>query len=171
MRLLAALAALLVLPACAIGQGTVRRAAVPALARADTAALHRRLDSLASAHRGIVGHAVHDVDTGERLKRRGDETFYTASPIRVAVLVTDHDLVEKGMTGGVDVPHETGDTNTVRSECARFPLPSRVVACALTEGNVDERHSADNEAQMMMARMGEAIVGAWPRRPAASAAQ
>src|SRR3712207_319887 len=68
-----------------------------ALTRADTAALHRTLDSLARAHRGIVGYAVHNLDTGERLSLRGDEKFPTASLIKVAVLVTLFDLVERGM--------------------------------------------------------------------------
>jgi beta-lactamase class A len=64
--------------------------------RADTATRHRTLDSLANAHHGVVGYTVHDLDTGERLERRGDETFPTASLIKVAVLVTVYDLVEKG---------------------------------------------------------------------------
>src|SRR5688572_15870126 len=64
-------------------------------ARADTSTLHRSLDSLAAAHRGVVGYTVHNLDTGERLSRRGDEKFPTASLIKVAVLVTVFDLVEK----------------------------------------------------------------------------
>ncbi|HET7189404.1 MAG TPA: serine hydrolase, partial [Gemmatimonadaceae bacterium] len=274
--------------------------------RADTAALHRTLDSLAGAHRGVVGYTVHDVDTGERLERRGDETFPTASLIKVPVLVTVFDLVEQkklslddpltvlkidkvpgsgqlqflhdnatvtvrdaawlmitlsdntatnllldriiirrvwdkmeklglphtkvhsktflrnssvamdssvkyglGVTtpnemarlfvllaqgkavspaadstmldmlahnedysklqryvDGLEVPHKTGDTDQVRTECALFPLQSRVVACVLTKENEDKRYVIDNEAQAMMARMGDAIVRAWPRRPA-----
>ena len=65
-------------------------------ARADTVTLHRTLDSLARAHRGIVGYAVHNIDTGERLSLRGDETFPTASLIKVPVLVALFDLVQKG---------------------------------------------------------------------------
>jgi beta-lactamase class A len=65
--------------------------------RADTAALRRSLDSIADAHRGVVGYTVHNLDTGERLERRGDETFSTASLIKVPVLVTVFDLVGKGM--------------------------------------------------------------------------
>ncbi|MDB4879107.1 MAG: putative beta-lactamase precursor, partial [Gemmatimonadetes bacterium] len=49
-----------------------------------------------SAHRGVVGYTIHDLDTGERLERRGDETFPTASLIKVPVLVTVFDLVEQG---------------------------------------------------------------------------
>ena len=66
-------------------------------ARADTSRLHRTLDSLAGAHRGVVGYTVHNLDTGERLSLRGDEKFPTASLIKVAVLVTLYDLVEKGL--------------------------------------------------------------------------
>ena len=64
--------------------------------RADTARLHHTLDSLAAAHRGVVGYAVRDLDSGARLALRGDETFPTASLIKVAVLVTLYDLVEHG---------------------------------------------------------------------------
>src|ERR671938_1935367 len=85
------LLALLALPACAGGQ--VRPAVAPV--RADTAALHRTLDSLAAAHHGTVGYAVWNLDGGERLALRGDETFPTASLIKVPVLVTVFDLVER----------------------------------------------------------------------------
>jgi beta-lactamase class A len=291
-------------PACVTGQG--RTTAAPgAFARADTARLHRALDSLAQGHHGIVGYTVHNLDTGERLERRGDETFSTASLIKVSILVTVFDLVEQkklslddpltvlkidkvpgsgqlqflhdnatitvrdaawlmttlsdntatnllldriiirrvwdkmeklglphtkvhsksflriasvamdssvkyglGVTtpnemarlfalladgravspaadsamldmlahnedytklqrfvAGLDVPHKTGDTDQVRTECALFPLQSRVVTCVLTKENADTRYMIDNEAQVMMARMGEAVVQAWPRRP------
>jgi beta-lactamase class A len=70
---------------------------------------------------------------------------------------------------GLDVPHKTGDTDEVRTECALFPLQSRVVACVLTKENEDHRYMLDNAAQAMMARMGEAIVRAWPRRPVSAA--
>src|SRR6202162_737968 len=64
--------------------------------RADTAALRRTLDSIADAHHGIVGYSVIDLETGARINRRGDETFPTASLIKVAILVTVYDLVAKG---------------------------------------------------------------------------
>jgi beta-lactamase class A len=304
-RLSPLLFALIASPACATGQ--VRTAAAPvSLARADTARLHRTLDSLAQGHHGIVGYTVHNLDTGERLERRGDETFSTASLIKVSILVTVYDLAEQkklslddpltvlkidkvpgsgqlqflhdnatitvrdaawlmttlsdntatnllldriiirrvwdkmeklglphtkvhsksflriasvamdssvkyglGVTtpnemarlfallaegravspaadsamldmlahnvddtklqrfvAGLDVPHKTGDTDQVRTECALFPLQTRVVTCVLTKENVDTRYMIDNEAQVMMARMGEAVVQAWPRRPA-----
>jgi beta-lactamase class A len=74
------------------------RAAAPAPpldARADTAALRRTLDGLADAHRGVVGYSITNLETGEHLERRGDETFPTASLIKVSVLVTLFDLAEK----------------------------------------------------------------------------
>jgi beta-lactamase class A len=307
MRAFALLAALIAAaPGCATGQGARSGGAVPAsFTRADTTALRRTLDSLAGGHRGVVGYTVHNLDTGERLERRGDETFSTASLIKVPVLVTVFDLVEQkrmslddpltvlridkvpgsgqlqhlhdnatitvrdaawlmttisdntatnllldriiirrvwekmeklglprtkvhsksflrsssvavdssvkyglGVTtpnemarlfallaegravspaadsamldilahnedytklqrfvSGLDVPHKTGDTDQVRTECALFPLQSRVVVCVLTKENEDRRYAIDNDAHVMMARMGEAIVRAWPRRP------
>ena len=304
------LLALLSAPGCAGGQGARAAVAPTSFQRADTAGLHRTLDSLAGAHRGVVGYTVHNLDTGERLERRGDETFPTASLIKVPVLVTVYDLVEKGTLGlddpltvlkidkvggsgllqflhdnstvtvhdaawlmttisdntatnllldriiirrvwdkmeklglmhtkvhsksflrsasvamdssvkyglgvttpnemarlfalladgkavsakadsamldilahnenseklqrfiaGLDVPHKTGETNQVRTECGLFPLQSRVAYCVLTKENKDERYMIDNEAHVMMAHMGEAIVRAWPRRPSPPAA-
>ncbi len=287
---------------CAGGQSA--GGPVPAsFTRADTASLHRALDSLASAHHGVMGYAVHNVDTGERLARRGDETFSTASLIKVPILVTVFDLVEQGKLSlddqltllkidkvpgsgnlqfmhdgatltvrdaawlmsttsdntatnllldrivirrvwdkmeklglqhtkvhskvylrmasvamdssvkyglgvttpnemarlfallaegkavspkadstmldilahnesndklqryieGLSVPHKTGETDQVRTECALFPLQSRVVACVLTKENVDQRWLIDNEAQLTLANMGRVISSAWPR--------
>ena len=302
-RLAVPLLAQLAASACAIGQSAGTPPA-SGFARADTARLHRTLDSLAGAHRGIVGYAVHNVDTGERLERRGDETFPTASLIKVPILVTVFDLVEQGQLSlddrltllkidkvpgagnlqfmhdgatitvrdaawlmsvtsdntatnllldriiirrvwakmeklglphtkvhskvflriasvamdssvkyglgvttpnemarlfallaegkavsakadstmldilahnedyhllqrhveGLSVPHKTGATDQVRTECALFPLQSRVVACVLTKENVDQRWLLDNEAQVMMGNVGRAVVAAWPRR-------
>ena len=300
-----ALTLVLLAPALAAGQAptAVRQAA--GFARADTGGLHRTLDSLARAHHGVVGYSVHNVDTGERLSLRGDEKFPTASLIKVAILVTLFDLVEKGQmslddkvvmtkvdkvpgsgtlqfmhdgleltvrdaawvmttlsdnTGtnlildkvgirrvwekmdslglkqtrvhakvflarytsvapdssakyglGVTTPNEmarlyalladgravspradstmleimahnedyaqmqryisdvraprkTGMTDQVRTECALFFLQSRVVACVLTKENQDQRWLIDNEAQLTLARMGQAIVGAWAKK-------
>lgn len=64
-------------------------------ARADTAALRRVIDSIADAHRGVVGYSITNLETGEHLERRGDETFPTASLIKVPVLVTLFDLAEQ----------------------------------------------------------------------------
>ena len=88
----AALATLLLLPACARGQGA---GAQIAPVRADTALLRHTLDSLADMHHGVVGYSIIDLDTGDTLSRRGDETFPTASLIKVPILVTLYDLVAK----------------------------------------------------------------------------
>jgi hypothetical protein len=54
--------------------------------------------------------------------------------------------------------------NASRTECAVFYLQSRVVACALTKENTDQRWLVDNEAQVTLGRIGEAVVKAWPRK-------
>jgi beta-lactamase class A len=295
---------LLLVPACLGAQTSVPIRSATAFARADTAKLHQTLDAIAASHRGVVGYTVHNLDTGERLSLRGDEKFPTASLIKVAVLVTLFDLVEKGMmslddgltlsridkvpgsgtlqfmhdgleltvrdaawlmsttsdntatnlildkvgirrvwekmdslglrqtrihakvflarytslapdstakyglgvttpnemtrlfalmadgravsaradsamlgilgrnedyqmmqrhVSGVRAPRKTGATEQVRTECALFYLQSRVAACAFTRENQDRRWLIDNEAQVTLARIGEAIVGAWPR--------
>src|SRR5439155_7446588 len=58
------------------------------IVHADTAALRKKLDSIADAHHGIVGYSVIDLETGARISRHGDETFPTASLIKVAILAT-----------------------------------------------------------------------------------
>ncbi|AHG91757.1 putative beta-lactamase precursor [Gemmatirosa kalamazoonensis] len=95
-----ALALTLATTGCAHAQTSSPESRVPSPGRfthADTARLHRTLDSLAESHRGILGYTVWNLDTGERLERRGDETFPTASLIKVSILVTVFDLVEKKM--------------------------------------------------------------------------
>jgi beta-lactamase class A len=98
LRVVASYAAILLagVIACAatrVGQAGTGRLQI---VRADTAALRKRLDSIADAHHGIVGYSVIDLETGARINRRGDETFPTASLIKVAILVTVYDLVAKG---------------------------------------------------------------------------
>jgi beta-lactamase class A len=271
-------------------------------ARADTAGLHRTLDAIATAHHGVLGYSISNLDTGERFSLRGDETFPTASLIKVGILVTLYDLVGKkqlslddpltvlkidqvpgsgvlqfmhpGMTlsvhdaaalmiilsdntatnllldkvairrmwqemeslglphtkvhsktfqrmtsvamdssakyglgvstpnemarlfslladgkavssaadsamldilannadgelmqrtiNGLSVPHKTGATDSVRTECALFRLQSRVVACGFTKQNTDTRWVVDNEAQIALGKLGAAVVAAWP---------
>ena len=82
--------------ACSAFAQPAKSPAAAAPVRADTAALRRVLDSIADAHHGVVGYAVVDIETGARLERRGNETFPTASLIKVPILVTVFDLVAKG---------------------------------------------------------------------------
>jgi beta-lactamase class A len=273
---------------------------------ADTAALHRALDSIANTHRGVLGYTVLDLESGARLSRRGDETFPTASLIKVPILVTVYDLVAKGtlslsdpltvlridkvpgtgvlqhlhdgmtitvgdaswlmatisdntatnllldriiirrvwdkmealglmntkvhsksflrnssvamdssikyglgvttpnemarlfellargqavnpvvdsvmlrilengddfrmlqrFAGNVRSPRKTGLGDQIRTECALFYLRSRVVVCALTKENEDRRWILDNEPNLALARIGEAVVRAWGPAPA-----
>jgi beta-lactamase class A len=268
---------------------------------ADTTALRHVLDSIADAHHGVVGYSILDLENGTALNRRGDETFSTASLIKVAILVTVYDLVAKGelslfdplsvlridqvpgsgiaqylhngtiltvhdaawlmitisdntttnllldriiirrvwdkmealglhhtkvhsktfrrnssvaydssvkygfgvttpnemahlfellargkavnqkadsemldilehnttdvmlqrFAGGARAAHKDGETDHVRTECSLFYLRNRVVACALTKENADSSYYVDNEAQLTIARMGEAIIKAW----------
>ena len=94
----ARLAALITVGAVACGPPGVAHSQVSQLpiVHADTAALRRTLDSIADAHHGTVGYSVIDLETGARLNRRGDETFPTASLIKVAILTTVYDLVANG---------------------------------------------------------------------------
>jgi beta-lactamase class A len=273
-------------------------------AHADTIGLRHTLDAIANAHHGVLGYSVLNLDTGERLSFRGDETFSTASLIKVPILVTLYDLVDKkqltlddpltvlkidqvpgsgvlqfmhpGMSlsvhdaaalmiilsdntatnllldrvairrvwqkmealglqhtkvhsktflrmtsvamdssvkyglgvstpnemahlfellaqgkavnpaadsamldilgdnadgesmqrtiEGMRVPHKTGATDSVRTECALFRRQSRVVACGFTKQNADTRWVVDNEAQVSLGKIGAAVVAAWPKK-------
>jgi beta-lactamase class A len=279
----------------------------PAPVKADTTALRHVLDSIADAHHGVVGYSVIDLENNVRFNRRGDETFPTASLIKVAILVTVFDLVAKGdlslddpipvlkidkvggtgiaqylhngigltvydaawlmstvsdntatnllldriiirrvwdkmealglkhtkvhsksfrrnssvamdssikyglgvttpnemaslfemlargkavnaqadsqmlyilehntmdvmlqrFAGGARAAHKDGETNEVRTECSLWYLRNRIVACVLTKENKDTRWIVDNEPQLTLARMGEAIVRAWGGVPPA----
>jgi beta-lactamase class A len=274
------------------------------LTHADTSSLRRTLEAIAAAHHGVLGYSVLNLDTGERLSLRGDETFPTASLIKVPILVTLYDLAEQkqlslddpltvikidqvpgsgvlqfmhpGMSlsvhdaaalmiilsdntatnlildkiairrvwtkmealglphtkvhskvylrlasvamdssvkyglgvstpnemahlfellaqgkavnpaadsamlqllsnnadgdsmqrtiDGLSVPHKTGATDSVRTECALFRLQSRVVACGFTKQNTDIRWVVDNEGQVTLGKIGAAIVAAWPKK-------
>lgn len=307
------LTALAFLPALALSAGALNarplrdlraHATLPRATTVDTTLLHRALDSLAKHFHGVLGYSIENLDTGERLALRGDETFPTASLIKVPILVTLFDLADKGMislddqltmlkidqvpgsgvlqfmhpgmslsvrdaavlmsilsdntatnlildkvairrvwqkmealglphtkvhakvflrlasvapdssakyglgvttpnemarlfgmlangkavnpkadsamldiladnqdltsmqrtVSGLAVPHKTGATDSVRTECALFRLQTRVVACALTKQNADTRWVVDNEAQVALGRIGEAIMRTWPRR-------
>jgi beta-lactamase class A len=302
--LLVALSAFVSTACASTAQQTPSR---PAPVRADTLALRKTLDSIADAHKGVVGYSVIDLANDIRISRRGDEKFPTASLIKVPILVTVYDLVQKGQlslddkltmlridkvpgsgviqhlhdgmeltvrdaavlmitlsdntatnllldriiirrvwakmdslgltqtrvhsksflrnssvavdssvkyglgvttpnemarlfellargravspsadsamlnilyntnsemmmqrfAGGVRTAHKSGETNEVRTECSLFELPNRIVACVLTRENKDTRWIVDNEAQLTVARMGEAIVKAWRPPPAA----
>ena len=87
------LAGVIACAATRVSQSGARRLQI---VHADTAALRRKLDSIADAHHGVVGYSVIDLETGARINRRGDETFSTASLIKVPILVTVYDLVAKG---------------------------------------------------------------------------
>ena len=295
----------LLMVAAAISISSVAAAQMPVpFARADTAGLRHTLDGIAQAHHGVLGYYVSNLDTGERLALRADETFPTASLIKVPILVTLYDLADQkqlslddpltvlkidqvpgsgvlqfmhpGMTlsvhdaaslmivlsdntatnlildriairrvwtkmealglphtkvhsktylrftsvamdssvkyglgvstpremgrlfellaegravgpaadssmldilgnnvdgelmqrtiSGMTVPHKTGATDSVRTECALFRLQSRVVACGFTKQNADIRWVVDNEAQVTLGKLGAAVVAAWPKR-------
>ena len=98
MRVVASYGAILLAGVIACAATRVSRSGVGRLqiVHADTAALRRKLDSIADAHHGVVGYSVIDLETGARINRRGDETFSTASLIKVPILVTVYDLVAKG---------------------------------------------------------------------------
>lgn len=97
MRLLPVLACTLAAVVCTpTSRATLDAQSAPQGAPTATpATLKRVIDSLADAHRGVVGYSITNLATGEHLERKGDETFSTASLIKVPVLVTLFDLAEQ----------------------------------------------------------------------------
>ena len=65
-------------------------------APSDTAALRRTLEQLTAGYPGVAGISLRNLGTGETLSIRGDEKFSSASLIKVAILVTLLDEVNKG---------------------------------------------------------------------------
>src|SRR5688572_33050032 len=80
---------------------------------------------------------------------------------------TNSDLMMQRFAGGVRTAHKSGETDQVRTECSLFRLRNRIVACVLTKENKDTRWIVDNEAQLTVARMGEAVIKAWGGAPPA----
>ena len=58
--------------------------------------LRRDLEDLVATYRGVAGIAVRNLATSESVSLRGDETFPSASLIKVAILVTLLDEVHNG---------------------------------------------------------------------------
>lgn len=69
---------------------------VAASATADTVGLRRALERITSSFAGIVGVSVRNLTTGEQLSIRGEEKYPSASLIKVPILVTLLDEVERG---------------------------------------------------------------------------
>ncbi|HEX5521224.1 MAG TPA: serine hydrolase [Longimicrobiaceae bacterium] len=65
-------------------------------AASDTAALRRTLEQLTTDYRGVAGISVQNLATGEALSLRGDETFPSASLVKVPILVALLDEVHAG---------------------------------------------------------------------------
>lgn len=81
---------------------------------------------------------------------------------------TNSDLMLQRFADGARAAHKSGETDQVRTECSLFYLRNRVIACVLSKENKDTRWIVDNEPQLTIARMGEAIVKAWggvPKTP------
>lgn len=99
------------------------------------------------------------------LMAQGKAVNPTADSAMLAMLEkTQFTEMLRRYTGGIRVASKYGAVNDARTECALWYLPARVVACVLTKQNQDQRWVIDSEPQVTLARMGEAIVGAWRRK-------
>jgi beta-lactamase class A len=96
--------------------------------------------------------------TGRAVSSKADSAM-------LEILGANQDMEQMQRTvSGLTVPHKTGATDSVRTECAFFRLQNRIIACALTKQNTDTRWVVDNEAQVALGKIGEAITRTWPRK-------
>jgi beta-lactamase class A len=90
-----------------------------------------------------------------------------------AMLVTLESNKDEAMLaryrGDTRFAHKTGAVDRARTDCGLFYRQSRVVACVLTKENADTSYALDAEPHIMLARMGAAVLRAWPPAPAAPA--
>jgi beta-lactamase class A len=96
-RILAGLLApLLLLYLALAGRPAAGLARDPADAPADTARLRREIEAVLTGYPGVAGVGVRNLATGDSLSIRGAEPFPTASLVKVALLVTVLEEVERG---------------------------------------------------------------------------
>jgi beta-lactamase class A len=94
---------------------------------------------------------------GRAVSARADSTM-----LDILAHSEDHQMMQRYVSG-VRAPRKTGATDQVRTECALFYLQTRVAACVFARENADRRWLIDNEAQLTLAKIGQAISVAWPR--------
>jgi beta-lactamase class A len=93
---------------------------------------------------------------------RGKAVSPAADSLMVRMLENgDNSALLLRYAAGVRAAHKWGGTDQVRTDCALFFRQTRIVACVMTKENEDRTWRVDNEAQVTIARMGEAIVRAW----------
>ena len=96
------------------------------------------------------------------LLARGKAVSPTADSAMLALMENNTmDRMLLRYASGVRAAHKDGEGNEIRTECALFYLRNRVVACVLTQKNVDQRWVVDHEAELNIGRMGEAVIKAW----------
>ncbi len=64
--------------------------------------LKTQLDDIATKFHGTLGYSLHNLKTGDRIDRQGNEKFPTASTIKLAVLCTAMDKQQKSEIGYYD---------------------------------------------------------------------
>jgi beta-lactamase class A len=94
---------------------------------------------------------------GQAVSPRADSTM-----LDMLANNTNGDMLQR-YAEGVRFAHKDGANDDMRTECGVFWLQSRVVVCALTKNNEDKRWVLDNEAQVLLAEIGRAVVTAWPK--------
>jgi beta-lactamase class A len=105
-----------------------------------------------------MAHLFELLTQGKAVSPAGDSAM-----LQLLANNADGDSMQRTIDG-MSVPHKTGATDSVRTECALFRLQSRVVACGFTKQNTDIRWVVDNEGQVSLGKIGAAIVGAWPKK-------
>ena len=105
------------------------------------------------------------------LLARGRAVSPSADSAMLGILEHNQDeLMLARYRGEARFAHKTGAVDRSRGDCGLFYLQSRVVACVLTTANADTSYAPDAEPHLTIARMGRAVVRAWPAAPPAAPA-
>ncbi len=122
--------------------------------------LQRQLDTIAAGFHGVLGYSFHHLKRGDVLTNRGDERFPTASTIKLAVLGTAMEKLDKGELGYFDRREITPDD--VRGGAGflqNYKPGSKVELKELLHLMITV---SDNTATVMLARwLGTLNVNAW----------
>src|SRR5258708_38708611 len=78
---------------------------LPAPSPVDT--LKKQLDSIVMSFHGTLGYSFHHLKRGDKLELRGDESFPTASTIKLAVLCAAMEKNQEGKIGYYDTREYT----------------------------------------------------------------
>ena len=99
----------------------------------------------------------------------------TASDEMLGILKKNHDneMLMRGFPNGTTFAHKTGAVTSARTDAGvlYFGGKPAVVICVLTDGNADKRWLVDNDAQLVISKVGRAVYDHFAPPPAPAKAE